>query len=622
MQRMANINGGGRAPGADRVPVLIVGGGVAGLSASIMLSRMGVNHILVERRREAAGLPKAHIVSAKTMEIFRQLGLDELVYRAGSPLDRMERFNWMTSLSGPTPLHGREIGYVDSWGGGDDVPRYARATPCVYTNLSQTKLEPMLFGEAERSAPGRVRYGQELLTITQDEDGAYATLRDVTSGREWSIEADYVLAADAGRTVGPQIGVGWIGEKQIGQAMIVHFSADLHSWIDDPRVGISIFLSPDNIGHGLWSGALVKMGPTRWGTDAEEWVCHVGVPEGGIPEDEAEVVSLVQKTLGVPEEDFHPVIHSVNKWSIGGDYADRLHVGRILMIGDAAHHHPPAGGLGLNTAVADAQNATWKIAQVVKGYATPSLLHTYEQERQPVARTVVDQAVSTLIAETDAIVGVLGRFEQGAEGWEALGRLFSANEEGERLRASMAKMFRETNFGTRMLGVELGQQYTGSAVVPDGTEPPANEDPIREYVASTRPGHRVPHAWIERESQRFSTIDLAKLDRFVLVVDPAARTEWLEAIAVAAKEVASPIELVTVGEHGDYLDVGHNWADVNGLGTGGALLLRPDSFVGWRCATLPANASGALTEAVCSLLGRVPSEFPAAVSDHDAVMSL
>ena len=592
-----------------RVPVLIVGAGIAGLTSSILLSRMGVDHVLVERRRGVHGLPKAHILSAKTMEVLRQLGLDEAFYRAGGPLEGFSRFNWMTSLAGPTPLHGREIACVDAFGGGDDIVRYTAATPCQYTNLAQIQTEPMLNDEAKRLAPGRIRYGQELVGLSQDDSGVTARIRDVADESEWTVVADYVLGADGGRTVAREVGVGWVGEKELGNVLIVHFTAQLHPWIKDPRQAITVFLSPDNMEHGMWSGGLVKMGPNRWGNDAEDWVLHVAAVEPGVPKDESVVVEIIRTTLGIP--DLEPVIHSVGRWLVGGVVAERLRVGRVFLLGDAAHQHSPVGGLGANTAVADAQNATWKVAQVVKGHADPELLHSYEAERLPVARNVVEQSSAALGRQIGDMIKVIPALGPGQAGWDALARFFADTPEGEEQRALMARTVREGNYGLRMLGLELGQQYVSGAVVPDGTEPRDNPDPVIEYLAEARPGHRVPHAWIDRGSIRSSTIDLARLDRFVLVTDPAGRRTWLQAIAAASDYADAPVDLVTIGEGGDYEDSMGNWAQLSGLLAGGALLIRPDSFVGWRAATRPEDAAGELTRVLLSITGRARVPTPA-----------
>ena len=593
-----------------RVPVLIVGGGVAGLASSIFLSRLGIEHVLVERRRTTTGLPKAHIISAKTMEIFRQLGLDDVIYERGSPLDNMSRVSVMTSLAGPSLLHGRVLGHIDSWGGGDDQPRYTRASPCQYTNMPQTWLEPLLHAEAIRGAPGRIHHGTELTSITQSEHSVRAALRDVESGNEWSIEADYAIAADGGRTVGPQIGVEYTGEQDIGRVLIVHISCDLHRWVPDPRVWFVVFVNPDNPGGApSWAGGLIKMGPHRWGSDSEEWVCHLPLLSGAERDlDEAAAIDRIRGMLGLAE--IEPVVHSVNRWAVAGVFADRLHVGRIVITGDAAHRHPPTGGLGLNSAIGDAHNVTWKLAQIVRGNAAPSLLESYETERKVVAELNVAQSMVTLRTQFTAIDDALGGLQSGEAGWRTLEHLFADTPEAEDWRAQLQRMFAATEFSMRMLGVELGYHYHGVAVVPDGTEPPARRDPVRDYVPTTRPGHRLPHAWLDRGPDRISTIDLAKLDRFVLVTDPASRADWLSAIASVAQSFNVPIDLVTIGPTGDYGDPAGGWAQICEIEGGGAVLIRPDSFVGWRVRQLPDDPGAELLAAIQAIMGHSGIKAP------------
>jgi 2,4-dichlorophenol 6-monooxygenase len=516
----------------------------------------------------------------------------------------------MTSLAGPSPLHGRVLGHIDSWGGGDDQPRYTLASPCRYTNMPQTWLEPLLHAETIRGAPGRIHHGTELISITQSEHSVRAALRDVASGNEWSVEADYAIAADGGRTVGPQIGVQYSGEQDIGRVLIVHISCDLHRWVHDPRVWFVVFVNPDNPGGApSWAGGLIKMGPHRWGSDSEEWVCHLPLLPDAEPDlDEAAAIDRIRGMLGLPE--IEPVVHSVNRWSVAGVFAERLHVGRIVITGDAAHRHPPTGGLGLNSAIGDAHNATWKLAQILRGNAAPSLLESYETERKVVAELNVTQSMVTLRTQFSAIDNALGGLQSGEAGWRTLEHLFADTPEAEDLREQLQRMFVATEFSTRMLGVELGYHYHGSAVVPDGTEPPPRRDPVRDYVPTTRPGHRLPHAWLDRGPDRISTIDLAKLDRFVLVTDPGSRAEWLSAIASVANSFKVAIDLVTIGPTGDYGDPAGGWAQICEIDDGGAVLIRPDSFVGWRVRQLPDDPGAELLAAIQSIMSHSGIKTP------------
>src|SRR3954452_23087761 len=131
------------------VPVLIVGGGPGGLAASLLLSRLGIDSLLVERREGTSDLPKAHILNQRTMEIFDVCGVADEVYENGSPNEFMSRVAWYTSLTGPTDLHGRELARSPSGGGGGDPPASATASRFRTTNLPQLRLEPILLHHAQ-----------------------------------------------------------------------------------------------------------------------------------------------------------------------------------------------------------------------------------------------------------------------------------------------------------------------------------------------------------------------------------------------------------------------------------------------------------------------------------------
>ena len=173
--------------------VLIVGGGVSGLTASLLLSRLDVPHVLVERHPRTALLPKAHIINQRAMEIFREIGVDGDIYEHGCPPENMSTIAWMTSLAGPTPLHGRRIARADAWCGG---PAYASASPCRPTNLPQLRLEPLLRRRAEDQAPATVLFNHEMLSLAQTTDGVEAEIEDREHATRHAVRARYVIAAD------------------------------------------------------------------------------------------------------------------------------------------------------------------------------------------------------------------------------------------------------------------------------------------------------------------------------------------------------------------------------------------------------------------------------------------
>ena len=173
------------------------------------------------------------------------------------------------------------------------------------------------------------------------------------------------------------IGVEYEGLGVVTQTATLHVSADFSPWAKDPDVLIRWIYSPQ-------AGVLVvmvPMGPERWGPDSEEWVIHLNYPVD-CAETDAQVEADARTALGIGELPMK--IHKITRWSVEAVIASAFRAGRVFLLGDAAHRHPPTGGLGLTSAIHDAQNLCWKLAAVLAGHASPALLDTYEAERRPV----------------------------------------------------------------------------------------------------------------------------------------------------------------------------------------------------------------------------------------------
>ncbi len=200
----------------------------------------------------------------------------------------------------------------------------------------------------------------------------------------------------------------------------------------------------------------------------------------------------------------------------------------MFLVGDAAHRMTPFRAFGVNTAIQDAHNLAWKVAAVIQGWAGPGLLHTYESERLPVARRNVEFSFIP-----DMMRGDLQR-------------------------------------ASRTLGYVLGLCYESSAVAADGSAPPQVADPVADYAPSARPGHRAPHRWLELETRRLSTLDLFDCD-FVLL---SPSQFWSDMGKGVAGELGVPLKTYVIDDPG--------WAQLYGVGTSGAVLVRPDGHVAWR----------------------------------------
>ncbi|RFS86599.1 aromatic ring hydroxylase [Actinomadura spongiicola] len=586
--------------GTIEVPVLIVGGGGCGLSASVFLSDHGIGHLLVERHADTSNLPKAHYLNQRTMEIFRQHGLEGAVNEQAAPPEKFGKVRWQTTLVGTEALDAKVIHEMDAFGGGALRDRYAAAGPALPAKLPQVRLEPILRRHAEQRNPDRILFGTELTSLTDDGDRVVAEIRDIATGETTTVEARYVIAADGGRTVGPALGVQMQGLPALFDATTVYFSADLSEWWDEGSL-ITWFLNPYSPDL---SSALLEMGPT-WGKNCEEWGLHVQL--GDIdPADEDAVSARIRQVLGLPDLDL--TLREVTTWTVEAVLAEHYRYGRVLLAGDAAHRQPPAVGLGLNTGIQDAHNLAWKLAAVLTDRAPDALLDTYEAERRPVGQFNIGWAMSAASNHQvviDAAVG-LGRHVPPERRTLMFLGYFAPAPTGAAQRARAAEIFATHRGECQALDVEIGFAYEQGAVVPDGGPPPARAPLGDVYEPTTRPGHRLPHAWLERDGERLSTLDLAGTTTgFTLITGPDG-SAWREAAARVAEKFSVPINAVRIGTGGgngaEYADVDGGWAAVRQITDGGALLVRPDNHVAWRSADGAESPADALGEAISRVL--------------------
>lgn len=583
------------------IPVLIVGGGGCGLTLSLLLSDLGIEHLLVERHPTTSHLPKAHYLNQRTMEVFRQHGIADALYAVGTPMAQMAKVRWNTTLGGDGPLDGRTFHTLDAFGGGSLAATYRADSPCPSSNYPQIRLEPLLRAEAERRAPGQLRFQHELTGLEQDEHGVTATVTPRDGSAPFTVRAQYLVAADGGKTVGPRLGVRQVGPSGLARIVSSHISANLSAWWDDDCL-ITWFINPDGSG-ALGSGAMVPMGPT-WGRRSEEWVVHFSFgPDDPERFDESMVVPRLRALFKLPLLEM--TVHKVSEWVLEAVLAERYQLGRVFLAGDAAHRHPPTTGLGLNTAVQDAHNLAWKLAAVLRGEATPQLLETYERERLPVGRRNVDWALFTALNHDvlDAGMG-FSPLHGPAQRRANFDAFFADDAMGATRRARAAEVFATQRTEFQAHDMELGFVYEQGALVTDGSPPPPRDPMGHRYVPTTRPGHRLPHAWLERDGKRLSTLDLSgRGERFVLLVG-AEEARWRAAVTSAIGAGGLAAEVVGIGPGLACRDVEGTWADRREVGEHGAVLVRPDNHVAWRT-TADADAGGpALAAALATILGR------------------
>jgi len=584
----------------EEVPVLIVGGGPVGLSSAVLLAQRGIEVLLIDRRTPQARFPRAHLLNVRTMEVFHEMGVADAIY-AQAPDDGWRKVVWYTSVAGPTTLHGLKLGEVHAWGGGPDAQRYAEASPRKFTNLPQIRLDPLLWAHAQAWCPGRIRAQQELTGIEQRPGGGVtATVLDLESGATRQVRARFLIAADGGRASTALLGVQLDGPRAIRNVVSYYVSTDLSMW-SEPHALLAHFIQPHGAGGTV--GTLQALGPNGYGRTSAEWLVAVAPRPGAQPpQNEDALLGQARAMLGVPAD--HPMtLRSVSRWQYEGVVARNFRIGSVFLAGDAAHRHPPTGGLGLNCGVQDAHNLAWKLAAVLRGQAGEALLDSYERERRPVAAHYTAHSLEN--AGRHAPIGFalgLGPDVSEDEGWARIAVFAGDTPDGEKQRTLVAEAVAANANDYSQLNVEAGYYYTSGALVPDGTPPPPGADSPIDYRPTTRPGHHLPHVWLAGADGRpVSTHDLVAASGFTLFTSEEAAGAW----RAAAVSLAFPVTVVAVPA----ADSG--WTEVR---TDGAVLARPDRKVCWRAATAPLNPAAALRDALTEILngGSAPASDPAA----------
>jgi putative polyketide hydroxylase len=533
-----------------RVPVLIVGAGAGGLATSALLAKHGVHSLLVEKRREIFIYPKARNLSFRSLEILRGLGLDDEVHAVADRVSDMVVKPTLNSADEKLAVD------IDSFFAGLDQ---LSPEPAVQY-CPQSSLEPMLLAETRRRG-NEVRYGTEFCSLNQDDTGVAAVVRDLHSGESQTVRADYLVAADGVRSpIRNGLGVATSGYGALPiYVVFIYFRGPWRKFVSHLNDGDGIQVkNPDVDGIFLVAKDDLGMFITTYLPGKGETAAQFTPPY---------CRELLTKAVGEPID---LEIIETAAWQPYEQVADQLRCGRVFFVGDSGHTMPPFKAGGANTAIQSAHNLAWKLAAVLAGTAHPALLNTFHAERHPVGRSAAHQSL------TGPTVGLL-RLEDEGPG-------LPPEEEAS------------------MFSLLVGYQYCSAAVV---TDQPAPADPDVVSLVDElqgQPGTRVPHAWVHDGGRRVSTLDLIGCGFALLTGEDGA--PWTEAGAAASAALGVPITVRRIGPAGDALDPDDAWAQATGLAPDGALLVRPDDFVGWRAERLPADPERELREALLAILAR------------------
>ncbi len=529
----------------QRVSIFIVGGGPTGLSMALLLNRFAIDYVLVERSRTTTTHPKARGTWVRTMELFRQWGVQDPLVRRGLP-DNASGFAFVESMSGH--VYGR-------------VPREPDLgqSPTWKCTISQDVVEEELLVAARRGATGGIRQGVEYVSHEEDASGVVVTTRDPETGLEEVFHARFLIAADgAASAVRQRVGIQMKGPASLAVMSNDYWHADL-SHLPIVRQMGAFRIAPGQ--PGVPAASILNT------NGCDKWLTVRKLADGDAsvtPPPDEEVVRLARAHCGIPDLDVKIINRST--WRVSKQIAERYSKGRVFLIGDAAHRFPPTGGYGMNTGIQDAHNLAWKLALVLAGKASPALLESYDVERRPIGQ-----------ANADFSMGNTLRFRQMDEAFR------------QKNQPQIDFWINDAVHHSHSIGLGLGFSYEEGAVIPDGT---AHRGLVtRYYQPSDRPGGRYPHLWLNLARDR-STLDLFDT-RFVVVHGPQA-SDW----ARAAKEAGERLGIAIDAHRLDAVDP----RDGLEMGLQGAVVVRPDGHVAWR-------TPGGERESLTDVLGRVMSRL-------------
>lgn len=527
--------------------VLIVGAGPVGLTAAMDLASRGIDVVVAEIRH--AGDPpsvRCNHVSARSMEIFRRLGIAAHIRDAGLPADFPNDASYRTTATGielcRIEIPGRSTRYTATGG-----PDTWWPTPEPPHRINQVYLEPILFSHAAAQSRIKILARTEIVEITQDERGVTALARDLESGKSFHIAASFVIGCDGSRSMVRKL----IGATLSGTPVIQRVQSTFIEATD---------LKERMSGHKpAWM--VLSLNPRRSGTVVaidghDRWLIH-----NHLKPDEPEFETVdrdwaIRAILGVDESFAYKVL-SKEDWVGRRLVADRFRDRRIFICGDAAHLWMPYAGYGMNAGIADAVDLSWQLAAHLNGWAPVEMLDAYEAERQPITDQVSRFAMDHAMAMMAQRGGVSPEIEDDTP-------------RGHAARAALAKAAYDLNVQQYCCaGLNFGYYYDASPIIAyDGETPPSFT--MGSFTPSTVPGARAPHFFLRDGRSVYDAFGpgytLLRFDRAIDV------TRLLS----AAKQRGVPLALVEVSPD-----------EANGAYPEKLTLVRPDQHIAWRGQAAP-----------------------------------
>eukprot|EP00300_Choanocystis_sp_HF-7_P024549 c26035_g1_i1.p1 GENE.c26035_g1_i1~~c26035_g1_i1.p1 ORF type:complete len:648 (+),score=137.67 c26035_g1_i1:22-1965(+) len=514
---------------ANRLDLVgIVGGGTVGKYLSCLLSSYNIPTLLLEAgpRTLPRPHPRAHVLNTRSMELMRELGVDQEIHAQAPPQSEWRHFRYVTSL------FGQELGALDHLGG-KTFARLQGQSPATLTHLSQPKLDRILLqrmAEYEHSGVLQGGWGQRCVKVQPNSDSVLLEVENMQTKTRSQFECSYVVAADGARShVRESLGIGLQGTPELQHFVSVHFIAKGLAEVLQKRgnFGMLYFifnaraiavLVAHNVTEGEWVAHLPYFPPQQSAKDLPPTRCQ----------------ELILECIGAPPGTVSVDILSVSAWTMNALTANRFSKGRVFLVGDAAHQFPPAGGFGLNVGLQDAHNLAWKLAGVVSGTFSDSILNSFDAERFPAAvemRTMsvdnfkrglkVPQAMMLPVESLSVFTKVLAQLPvpQTAQRFviDTAVRLGAAQTQLAKVPGFLQKVrkviTREEALPMVFSYHDLGLEYNSNSNSNLPLSHTVWEEGVRQYTPALVPGQRLPHVWLQSAPDtpsKISSLDLVR----------------------------------------------------------------------------------------------------------------
>ena len=521
--------------------VIVVGAGPVGLALAINLGRAGIKTILLERNPEPQFLPKMERCNARSMEMFRRIGLSKKIRDAGLRADCPMDVFIVEDLTKPALLEEKHPS-IQTFQEKIEECKDLSMPLEPYQLISQYTLEPLLKAEAEALQSVEVLFGHEFMEFSQSDDGVSVRFKD-SDGQSKTLTASYLVGCDGGSSpIRKQLGIKLRGEGGILELQQALFYCE------------ELF---ERLPHGSGPG----QGRHYHRADAEHtflimqdstkhWSLHATVPD-------AEAMKRkFEEIVGFP---VNYELLSCAPWRQNLLLADRYREGRVFLAGDSVHLVIPTGGLGMNTGVGDAFDLAWKLIGTLKGWGGPELLDSYEIERRQVG---------------DRNVGASRYANVGRQKWRSIAtdEIFSGTEAGESLKRKLIQVAdSEQRKGNRMIGAELGYRYVDSPCIDN--VPGGPEHRVGEYNPNVWPGSRLPHCWLDDGSALQD-----QLSETYILLSLGKKPLDTSKLRQSYEKIGAPVAEVRIESN--------RLRDLYGFDL---LVLRPDMHVAWRGNDAPPN---------------------------------